>query len=44
VLRSPASRRDHARRDKPEAGLLAIQPDDVLRGVRDVLTEESAPR
>jgi heptosyltransferase-1 len=44
VLRSPASRRDHARRDQPEAGLLAIQPDDVLRAVRDVLTEESAPR
>lgn len=42
VLRSPASRRDHARRAEPEAGLLAIQPDDVLRAVKELLAEENA--
>jgi heptosyltransferase-1 len=43
VLRSPASRRDHARRAEPEAGLLTIQPADVLRAVQDLLAEENAP-
>jgi heptosyltransferase-1 len=42
VLRSAASRRDHARRDEPEAGLLAIQPDDVLQAARELLAEENA--
>lgn len=42
VLRSPGSRRDHARRSEPEAGLLTIQPDDVLRAVHELLAEESA--
>jgi len=40
VLRSPDSRRDHARRSDPEAGLLTIQPGDVLRAVRELLAEE----
>ena len=30
VLRSPESRRDHTRYAEPEAGLLTIQPEDVL--------------
>ncbi len=34
VLRSPESRRDHTRLRAPEAGLLTIQPEDVLRGRR----------
>jgi heptosyltransferase-1 len=42
VLRSAASRRDHARRAEPEAGLLSIQPDDVLRAVKELLAEENA--
>jgi heptosyltransferase-1 len=31
VLRSPLSRRDHSRHAEPEAAMLTIQPDDVLR-------------
>jgi heptosyltransferase-1 len=31
VLRSPQSRRDHTRYQAPEAGLLTIQPEEVLR-------------
>jgi heptosyltransferase-1 len=42
VLRSPDSRRDHTRRAAPEAGLLTIQPADVLRAVADLLSEENA--
>jgi heptosyltransferase I len=42
VLRSPQSRRDHARRAEPEAGLLTIQPDDVLRAADELLAEEAA--
>jgi heptosyltransferase I len=42
VLRSPGSRRDHARRSEPEAGLLTIQPDDVLQAVQELLAEEIA--
>ena len=37
VLRSPDSRRDHARRAAPEAGLLTIQPEDVLRAADELL-------
>ena len=37
VLRSPQSRRDHTRRAAPEAGLLTIQPDDVLRAASALL-------
>jgi heptosyltransferase-1 len=39
VLRSPASRRDHSRRAAPEAGLLTIAPEDVLRAAGELLTE-----
>jgi heptosyltransferase-1 len=42
VLRSPESRRDHARRAAPEAGLLTIQPEDVLRATAELLAEENA--
>jgi lipopolysaccharide heptosyltransferase I len=40
VLRNPASRRDHTRRDAPEAGLLTIAPEDVLRAAGELLAEE----
>jgi heptosyltransferase-1 len=43
VLRSPKSRRDHARRPEPEAGLLTIQPEEVLRAADDLLAEEKLP-
>jgi heptosyltransferase-1 len=43
VLRNPTSRRDHSRRESPEAGLLTIQPDDVLRAADALLYPESAP-
>jgi len=43
VLRSPQSRRDHTRHEAPEAGLLTIQPDDVLAAVAELLAEETAP-
>jgi heptosyltransferase-1 len=42
VLRSPISKRDHTRRPEPEAGLLTIQPDDVLRATDELLAEEQA--
>jgi heptosyltransferase-1 len=42
VLRSPQSRRDHTRRAAPEAGLLTIQPDDVLRAAGELLYSETA--
>jgi heptosyltransferase-1 len=42
VLRSPESRRDHARREAPEAGLLTIQPEDVLKAAGELLAEETA--
>jgi heptosyltransferase-1 len=41
VLRSPESRRDHSRRDAPEAGLLTIMPDDVLRAAEELLDSEA---
>jgi heptosyltransferase-1 len=40
VLRSPKSRRDHARHAAPEAGLLTILPDDVLRAADELLGED----
>jgi heptosyltransferase-1 len=43
VLRSPKSRRDHARRPEPEAGLLTIQPEEVLRAADELLAEEKLP-
>lgn len=42
VLRSAESRRDHTRRAAPEAGLLTIQPEDVLRAAGEMLAEETA--
>jgi heptosyltransferase I len=42
VLRSPESRRDHARRAEPEAGLLTIRPEDVLRAADELLAEVAA--
>lgn len=42
VLRSPESRRDHTRREDPEAGLLTISPDDVLSAAEELLAGESA--
>lgn len=42
VLRSPDSRRDHSRRDAPEAGLLTITPEDVLQAAEELLYSESA--
>jgi heptosyltransferase-1 len=41
VLRSPDSRRDHTRRQEPEAGLLTIQPADVLRAADALLYPET---
>ena len=40
VLRSPNSRRDHSRRSEPEAGLLTITPEAVLRAADELLAEE----
>ncbi|HEV2136492.1 MAG TPA: glycosyltransferase family 9 protein [Terracidiphilus sp.] len=42
VLRSPASRRDHSRKSEPEAGLLTIQPEEVLRAAEELLVGETA--
>jgi heptosyltransferase-1 len=42
VLRSPDSRRDHARRSAPEAGLLTIQPEAVLEAAAELLGKEAA--
>jgi heptosyltransferase I len=43
VLRNPGSRRDHTRRDAPEAGLLTIQAEDVLRAAGELLQPETRP-
>jgi heptosyltransferase-1 len=43
VIRNPQSRRDHTRRESTEAGLLTIQPDDVLRAADALLYPETAP-
>lgn len=40
VLRSPESRRDHTRRAEPEAGLLTITPEEVLKAAEELLGEE----
>lgn len=37
VLRHPESRRDHSRRSAPEAGLLTIDPDEVLAAANELL-------
>jgi heptosyltransferase-1 len=41
VLRSPDSRRDHTRRAEPEAGLLTITPEEVLKAAQELMDEES---
>jgi heptosyltransferase I len=41
VLRSPESRRDHTRRPEPEAGLLTITPEEVLKAAEELLEESS---
>jgi len=42
VLRSPLSKRDHTRHPEPEAGLLTIQPEEVLRAADELLAEASS--
>jgi heptosyltransferase-1 len=42
VLRSSESRRDHTRHAAPEAGLMTITPEDVLRAADDLLDEENS--
>jgi heptosyltransferase-1 len=37
VLRSPESRRDHTRHKEPEAGLLTIEPDEVIAAADELL-------
>ncbi len=41
VLRHAESRRDHTRREEPEAGLLTITPEEVLKAADDLLTQSS---
>jgi heptosyltransferase-1 len=41
VLRNPASVRDHSRIETPEAGLLTIQPDEVLQAADELLYSEA---
>jgi heptosyltransferase-1 len=43
VLRHPESRRDHARRSAPEAGLLTIEPEEVLAAVEELLGSLGTP-
>jgi heptosyltransferase-1 len=43
VLRSLLSRRDHTRHAAPEAGLLIITPEDVLRAADELLAQETTP-
>ena len=40
VLRSPESKRDHTRREEPEAGLLSITPEDVLQAASELVAAE----
>ncbi|HEV2322356.1 MAG TPA: glycosyltransferase family 9 protein [Terracidiphilus sp.] len=42
VLRSANSRRDHSRKAEPEAGLLTIQPEEVLCAADELLAGEGA--
>ena len=42
VLRSPLSRRDHTRHPEPEAGLLTIVPEDVVKAADELLAEGNA--
>jgi len=40
VLRNPESKRDHTRREEPEAGLLSITPEDVLQAAAELVAAE----
>jgi heptosyltransferase I len=42
VLRSPESRRDHTRHEAPEAGLLTIEPADVLAAADKLLSPKAS--
>ncbi len=42
VLRNPESRRDHTRHERPEAGLLTIEPADVVNAATELLETENA--
>lgn len=42
VLRSPLSHRDHTRRAAPEAGLLTIEPGEVLAAADELLAQKRA--
>lgn len=44
VLRSPDSVRDHTRHAEPEAGLLTIQPEDVLSAANELLAPQNGPQ
>ncbi len=44
VLRHPASKRDHARRSAPEAGLLTIAPAEVVAAALDLLPSPQSDR
>ena len=44
VLRNPESRRDHTRREQPEAGLLTIWPEAVIAAAADLLLQERNAR
>lgn len=44
VLRNPESRRDHTRREEPEAGLLTISPRAVMGAVVQLLLQERTGR
>jgi heptosyltransferase I len=41
VLRSPFSLRNHDRNEAPEAGLLTITPEEVVRAADDLLARET---
>ena len=41
VLRHPASRRDHSRKNEPEAGLLTITARDVLEAAQQLFVEQA---
>jgi heptosyltransferase-1 len=42
VLPNPESRRDHTRHERPEAGLLTIEPPDVVNAATELLETERA--
>jgi heptosyltransferase I len=42
VLRNPDSRRDHSRHEEPEAGLLTIQVEEVMRAADELIYSEAA--